>query len=80
MGAMSGAARKSYDVDNMITLTVGDITPTGVQIFGDIVKSRDGEFKERRLGFMRELKKPIIRDMTPDEYDAMKAVQDAKSW
>ena len=80
MGSIGGAAGKAYDADNIITLTAGERTNAGHQIFADIVKSRDGEFKESRIGLIRETSKPVIRGMTPDEYDAMKAVQDAKSW
>jgi hypothetical protein len=72
MRAVGGAATKSYDSDNVLTLTVGDVTGSGVEIYADMVKSRDGEMKERRFGLMREINKPVIRSMTAAEREAMR--------
>jgi len=72
MRAVGGAATKSYDSDNVLTLTVGDVTASGVEIYADMVKSRDGEMKERRFGLIREISKPVIRSMTAAEREAMR--------
>lgn len=67
LGGIYGSVGKVYDADNVITLTKGDVTIGGTQIFCDAVKSRDSEMAGGRVVLMREHGKPIIREMTNQE-------------
>jgi replicative DNA helicase len=68
MGSITGAARKSYDADNVITLTLGDIVPeSGQLVHADIVKVRDGEISQKRVSLMREIGKPRYRSLNENE-------------
>jgi len=79
MGGIYGSVRKVYDVDNAITLTLGERTVGGVQIFADIVKSRDAEGSIGRIGMLRENGKPVIREMTAAELSMATDEDDTKN-
>lgn len=67
MGNITGAARKSYDADNVITLTLGESVNAGQLVHADIVKVRDGEVSNRRVSLMRERGKPSYRSLSQAE-------------
>ena len=68
MGNITGAARKTYDADNVLTLTLGDIVPqVGTLVHADIVKVRDGEISKGRVSLMREIGKPRYRSLNENE-------------
>lgn len=68
MGNITGAARKSYDADNVITLTLGDALPkAGQLVHADVVKVRDGEISQRRVSLIREVGRPRYRSLSENE-------------
>jgi hypothetical protein len=76
MGNITGAARKSYDADNVITLTLGDALPkAGQLVHADVVKVRDGEISQRRVSLIREVGRPRYRSLTVNEQNNLPGVE-----
>ena len=68
MRSIRGSAKKSYDADNVITLTLGDpVANIGQLVYADVVKVRDGEISKGRVALMREIGKPKYRSLTENE-------------